>query len=42
MVDSFTNMSDDPRKYLIGQRGFGPQNTKPTGPAADYQTPTII
>lgn len=32
MVDSFTNMSDDPRKYLISQRR----------PASDYQTPTIV
>ena len=32
MVDSFTNMSDDPRRYLIPQRR----------PAADYPTPTIV
>ena len=36
MVDSFTNMGEEPRKFLIAQRGFA-QRT----PGADYQTPTI-
>ncbi len=43
LVDSFINMSDDPRKFLIGQRGFSAPAPKPAiqPQYQDYPTPTI-
>lgn len=43
MVDSFTNMGDDPKKFLINYRSFSGADRKPTGPSPhqDYLTPTI-
>ena len=40
-VDSFTNMSDDPKKYLITQRRYIPQAPGNTNLQQDYLTPTI-